>query len=306
MVSYTRRPQWLKLTPFQPNDLQSMRKLTTSLKLHTVCESARCPNRPECYAAGTATFLLLGNICTRNCAFCAVRHGKPRKPDPEEPEHVIQAIDRLQLRYVVLTSVTRDDLPDGGAMQFARTVKAIHAYNSDIKVEMLIPDFQGSLPALQSIINSSPHVINHNLETVPRLYLEVRPQAKYERSLKVLEQTKRNNTIVTKSGLILGMGETRKEIIQAMKDLREVGCQILTLGQYLQPSVKHFPVLRYVHPIEFHEYKRIGQELGFQAIIAGPLVRSSYHAAEIFHTTVKDMDSVCKSSGKMGQLEDIT
>ena len=258
-----------------------MRKLTRALKLHTVCDSAQCPNRTECFAEGTATFMLLGDICTRNCTFCAVRKGKPLPPDPQEPEHIVEAVSKLGLRYVVITSVTRDDLPDGGASHFAQTIEAIRSYNAEISVEVLIPDFRGTLSALRTVIDASPTVLNHNVETVPRLYPEVRPQAKYQRSLEVLKQAKLlNSELLTKSGLMLGLGESRQEVIEVMADLRQAGCDILTIGQYLQPSLRHYKLVRYIPLKEFEEYQNIGRETGFISVISGPLVRSSFHAAE--------------------------
>jgi lipoic acid synthetase len=283
MAGYARRPEWLKLSALEPIILNKATKLTRDLKLHTVCESARCPNRTECFAQGTATFMILGNICTRNCTFCAVKFGKPRAPDPQEPDHIVQAVDRLGLRYVVITSVTRDDLPDGGSSQFAQTIRAIHKYDSNIAVEVLIPDFQGSASALKTVVDASPAVLNHNIETVPRLYSEVRPQAKYRRSLDLLKQAKLyDNSLLTKSGLMLGLGESREDVIEVVVDLRQAGCDLLTIGQYLQPSLQHHKLDRYIRPEEFEEYQIVGKKLGFVSVISGPLVRSSFHAAEMY------------------------
>ena len=288
MPKYARRPEWLKLSPLDPVILGDMGRLMRDLKLHTVCKSARCPNRTECFAEGTATFMILGDICTRNCTFCAVKKGKPLAPEPQEPEHVVTAVDKLGLSYVVITSVTRDDLPDGGASQFAQTIKAIREYEPNIMVEVLIPDFGGSLPALQTVIDACPSVINHNIETVPRLYSEVRPQANYQRSLKLLKQTKLlDSGLLTKSGLMLGLGESQQEVIEVMADLREAGCDFLTIGQYLQPSLRHHQVVRYVPPEEFEEYQNIGKAMGFISVFSGPLVRSSFHAAEAYLSAVK-------------------
>jgi len=282
MSSYARRPEWLKLKPLDSTVLTRMRKLNRGLKLHTICESARCPNRTECFAQGTATFMLLGDICTRNCTFCAVKHGKPEAPDPEEPEHIVSAVKKLGLRYVVITSVTRDDLPDGGAVQFAQIIKALRAYDSNILVEVLVPDFRGSLPAWQIVIDASPDVLNHNVETVPRLYLEVRPGANYQRSLELLRRAKLNG-LLTKSGLMLGLGENRQEIIEVMADLREAGCDLMTIGQYLQPSLKHHQVVRYVTPDEFDQYEVIARKMRFSGVASGPLVRSSFNATALFN-----------------------
>jgi lipoic acid synthetase len=290
MAVYTRRPEWLKLSPLDPVILDRATRLTRNLKLHTVCESARCPNRTKCFSEGTSTFMILGNTCTRNCTFCAVNHGKPEAPDPQEPDHVVQAVSKLGLRYVVITYVTRDDLPDGGASQFASTIRAIHEYDSNIAVEVLIPDFQGSASALQTVIDASPVVLNHNVETVLRLYPEARPRAKYWRSLELLKQAKLlNNGILTKSGFMLGLGESRGEVVQVMADLRQAGCDLLTIGQYLQPSLRHHRLVRYVRPEEFDEYRTMGEKLGFAGVVSAPLVRSSYHAAEMYAS------AACKS-----------
>jgi len=267
-----------------------MRKLTRGLKLHTICESARCPNRTECFAQGTATFMILGDICTRNCTFCAVKHGKPEAPDPEEPEHIVSAVKKLGLRYVVITSVTRDDLPDGGASQFAQIIKTLRAYDSNILVEVLVPDFRGSLAAWQIVIDASPDILNHNVETVPRLYLEVRPGANYQRSLELLRRAKLNG-LLTKSGLMLGLGERDNEVIEVMEDLREAGCDSITLGQYLRPSLKHHEVVRYVTPAEFAQYEVIAKRMGFLGVASGPLVRSSFNAID-FYNEVR----LCKST----------
>jgi len=283
MAGYTRRPEWLKLGALEPSTLNKATKLSRDLKLHTVCESARCPNRTECFAEGTATFMILGNICTRNCTFCAVKHGKPQALDPQEPDHIVQAVDRLGLRYVVITSVTRDDLPDGGSSQFAQTIRAIHEYDPNAAVEVLIPDFRGSASALQMVIDASPAVLNHNIETVPRLYSEVRPQAEYGRSLDLLKQAKLlDGNVLTKSGLMLGLGESWEEVIEVMADLRQAGCDLLTIGQYLKPSLEHHRLVRYVRPEEFEEYRIAGEKLGFVSVMSGPLVRSSFHAAEMY------------------------
>ena len=288
MPKYTRRPEWLKLSPLDPTILGRMGRLMRELKLHTVCRSAQCPNRTECFAAGTATFMILGNTCTRNCTFCAVSKGKPLAPDSQEPEHIVTAVDKLGLRYVVITSVTRDDLPDGGAAQFAQTIKAIHEYDSNIMVEVLIPDFKGSPSALQTVIDARPAVLNHNVETVPRLYPEVRPKANYPRSLELLKQTKLlDSGLLTKSGLMLGLGESQPEVIEVMVDLKQASVDFLTIGQYLQPSLRHHEVARYVPPEEFKEYQNIGKEMGFNLVISGPLVRSSFHAAEAYLSAVK-------------------
>jgi lipoic acid synthetase len=283
MAVYIRRPEWLKLNSLDPAVLNKATKLTRDLKLHTVCESARCPNRTRCFSEGTATFMILGNTCTRNCTFCAVKHGKPEALDLQEPGHIVQAVDRLGLRYVVITSVTRDDLPDGGASQFARTIREIREYDPTIAIEVLIPDFQGSVSALRTVMDASPAVLNHNIETVLRLYPDVRPQAKYWRSLDLLKQAEVfDSSILTKSGFMLGLGESRGEVIQVMADLRQAGCDLLTIGQYLQPSLQHYQLVRYVRPEEFEEYRIVGEKLGFVSVVSGSLVRSSFHAAEMY------------------------
>jgi lipoic acid synthetase len=283
MAVYTRRPEWLKLSSLEPAVLNRATKLTRDLKLHTVCESARCPNRAKCFSEDTATFMILGDVCTRNCTFCAVKHGKPKAPDPQETDHVVQAVNRLGLRYVVVTSVTRDDLPDGGSSQFAQTIRAIHRYDSKIAVEVLVPDFQGSASALRTVMDASPAVLNHNVETVPRLYPEVRPQAKYQRSLDLLKQAKLlDGSLLTKSGFMLGLGESRAEVIEVMADLRQSGCDLLTIGQYLQPSLGHHGLVKYVRPEEFEEYRTMGEKLGFVSVVSGALVRSSFHASETY------------------------
>jgi lipoic acid synthetase len=283
MAGYTRRPQWLKLGVLEPAILNRATKLTRDLKLHTVCESARCPNRTRCFAEGTATFMILGNICTRNCTFCAVKHGKPQAPDPQEPDHIVQAVANLGLRYVVITSVTRDDLPDGGSSQFAQAIRAVHRYDPDIPVEVLIPDFKGLASALRTVVDASPAVLNHNVETVPRLYSEARPQAEYGRSLDLLKRAKLvDGNLLTKSGLMLGLGESQEEVIEVMADLRQAGCGLLTIGQYLQPSLEHHKLVRYIRPEEFEEYQILGEKLGFASVMSGPLVRSSFHAAQMY------------------------
>jgi lipoic acid synthetase len=283
MSGYVRRPEWLKLSPLDPTVLGPMRRLTHDLELHTVCESARCPNRPDCFGRGTAAFMILGDTCTRHCTFCGVKKGRPQNLDPQEPKHIVQAISTLKLSYIVITSVTRDDLPDGGAAQFARTVRAIHDYNREIAVEVLVPDFGGSRSALETVLSAQPAVLNHNLETVPRLYPEVRPQAEYRRSLEVLSRGRLlNDNLLIKSGIMLGLGESQQEVIELMTDLREAGCDVLTIGQYLPPSRKHRELVRYVSPEEFVEYEDIGKDMGFVSVFSGPLVRSSFHAAESY------------------------
>jgi lipoyl synthase len=260
-----------------------MKALFDGLSLHTVCESAHCPNQGECFSKGTATLLTLGDVCTRNCRFCAVTKGTPSALDPDEPQNVAQAVDRLGLRYVVITSVTRDDLPDGGAEHFARTVDAIMQISPQTYIELLIPDFEGSTDALRRVVDSAPHVISHNIETVHRLYPEVRPKADYQRSLSLLGMVKSmNGGIVTKSGLMLGLGERYDEVVTAMENLRAVDCDILTLGQYLCPSAKHREVSEFITPQRFEEYKALAGQMGFKAIASAPFVRSSFNALGLF------------------------
>ena len=282
-----RKPPWLKkrIPPFQ--DLQKVKSILDGGDLHTVCEEARCPNLGECFCGGTATFLILGRICTRNCGFCAVEHGISAPADDTEPEKVAHAVQKMGLQYVVITSVTRDDLFDGGASLFAKTIQAIRASNPKIKVEVLIPDFQGDLTSLKVVLKECPDVLNHNVETIPRLYPEVRPQADYKRSLDLLRKSKELHPYTsTKSGFMLGLGEAENEVLELLRDLREAGCDFLTIGQYLQPRKDRLSVVRYVPPEEFEEYKRIGEEMGFRAVASGPFVRSSFHAFEMFKATM--------------------
>ena len=281
MVEHVRLPEWLRRGAPDPTILDRMKSLLDGLQLHTVCESADCPNQGECFTRGTATFMILGDICTRDCTFCAVKTGRPHPVDTGEPEHIVEAVKRLGLRHVVITSVTRDDLDDGGAAQFARCIEALRRHDPSVTVEVLIPDFRGSLPALKVVLDSAPTILNHNVETVPRLYPEVRPQANYERSIGLLMKAKAAAPgVFTKSGLMVGLGETRPEVIEVMQDLRKADCDFLTIGQYLQPSPQHHAVIRFVTPAEFAEYKRIGEEKGFQFVASAPFVRSSFHAAE--------------------------
>ena len=274
------RPEWLKVRFFGGDRYQNLKRIMRTLDLHTVCESARCPNMGECWEHGTATFMILGDICTRACGFCAVPSGKPvGPPDEEEPIRVAEAAARMGLRYAVVTSVNRDDQPDGGAGIFARTIEEIRNRVPGCKVEVLIPDFRGSRAALETVIAARPDVLNHNVETVPRLYRQVRPGAIYGRSLELLRRAKgQAPEMPVKTGMMLGLGEERDEVLQAMSDLVAQGTDILTLGQYLQPTREHLPVVRFVHPQEFAEYKQMGQEMGFRHVESGPLVRSSYHA----------------------------
>ncbi|MBI5407659.1 MAG: lipoyl synthase [Nitrospirae bacterium] len=275
-----RRPEWLRVRLPGGEGYLEIKRLLRSAGLHTVCEEAHCPNIGECFNQRTATFLILGDVCTRGCRFCNVTKGVTQPIDPGEPERVALASQQMGLRHVVVTSVTRDDIPDGGAQHYANTISSIRSYNPESTIEVLIPDFGGDIDALSVVIRAMPDIINHNMETVPRLYRVVRPGAMYERSLMLLKQVKKScPDIITKSGLMVGLGEEFEEMIDVMKDLREGGCEVLTLGQYLSPGREHLPVQRFYHPDEFEALRVRGRELGFTHVEAGPLVRSSYHAA---------------------------
>jgi len=276
------RPDWLRVKFFGGDNYQELKRMMRTLGLNTVCESARCPNMGECWDHRTATFMILGEICTRACGFCAVPSGKPASaPDEDEPNRVAEAAERMGLRYAVVTSVNRDDEPDGGARIFARTIQEIRRRVPTCQVEVLIPDFRGDWDALAVVLDARPDVLNHNTETVPRLYREVRKGALYERSLDLLRRSKQTHpSVPTKTGLMLGLGEETQEVLDTMQDLAAQGTNILTLGQYLQPTRDHLPIVRYVHPDEFAEFKRRGEDMGFKHVESGPLVRSSYHAFE--------------------------
>jgi lipoyl synthase len=283
------RPDWLRVKFFGGERYQDLKRIMRTLDLHTVCESARCPNMGECWEHGTATFMILGDICTRACGFCAVPSGKPvGPPDEEEPLRVAEAAARMGLRYVVVTSVNRDDQPDGGAHIFASTILEIRRRIPGCKVEVLIPDFRGDWQALDTVLTVKPDILNHNTETVPRLYRKVRKGALYERSLELLRRSKGTHPDVpTKTGMMLGLGEEPDEVLATMQDLASQGTDILTLGQYLQPTREHLPVVRFVHPDEFAEFKRLGEQMGFKHVEAGPLVRSSYHAFDQAEAAVR-------------------
>lgn len=273
-----RLPSWFKIQLTASQRSTDVRNLIRGQKLHTVCRSAACPNRTECWNSGTAAFMILGNICTRGCRFCSVPKGTPTELDIDEPNRVADAVSVLKLDYAVITSVTRDDLIDGGASLFAASIKAIRSLSPGCRVEVLIPDFQGSETALQAVLDEKPDVLNHNIETVPSLYHRVRPQADYQRSLALLAYAGKTGT-VTKSGIMLGLGETFDEVLGSMHNLRDAGCSILTLGQYLQPGKNHLRVERFYHPDEFSMLREHALSIGFSHVAAGPLVRSSYHAA---------------------------
>jgi len=272
-----RRPEWLKVRAPGGEKYADLKKMMRSKTLHTVCEEARCPNISECWNAGTATFMIFGDTCTRSCGFCAVKTGRPLALDEHEPQHVAEAIMHMGIKHAVITSVNRDELKDGGSVLWAKTITTVRQYNPEVTIEVLIPDFKGKIENLQYVIDAKPDILNHNTETVPRLYKKVRPQGKYLWTLSVLEHAKKMS-MRTKTGMMLGLGEEKQEVLEAMKDLRNVGVDILTLGQYLQPTKNHLPVDRFVHPSEFDEYREIGLSMGFSIVESGPLVRSSYHA----------------------------
>ena len=275
------RPRWLRAPAPVGDNYRELKSLVERLRLHTVCESAACPNIGECWNQRTATFMMLGNVCTRRCGFCAVSKGAPLPVDYDEPHRVAEAVAAMGLKFAVITSVNRDDREDGGAEIFAMVIRAIRERVPGCGVEVLIPDFQGSHDAVETVMEAAPDVLNHNTETVPRLYRQVRLGARYERSLDVLAHAKRvRPSTPTKSGVMLGLGETPEEVLQVMRDLRAHRVDILTLGQYLRPSPKHLPIVRYVPPAEFDEFRRAGSEMGFSHVESGPLVRSSYHAAD--------------------------
>jgi lipoic acid synthetase len=273
------RPDWLKVRLPTGPTYENLRRLMRSKELHTVCEEAHCPNMAECWGAGTATFMILGDTCTRSCGFCAVKTGRPGVVDAEEPRRVGEAVARMSLGHAVVTSVNRDELPDGGAEIFAETIREIRRQSPGTTVEVLIPDFVGRPESLDAVLAARPEILNHNVETVPRLYPRVRPQARYERSLEVLRRTKqRAPELVCKSGIMVGLGETRDEVVTTMRDIAMQGTDILTVGQYLRPSPVHLPIERYWAPSEFDDLREAGMTMGFRHVEAGPLVRSSYHA----------------------------
>jgi len=278
----TRKPEWLRKPLPSGPQYEKIRRLLAQSRLHTVCQEARCPNMFECFQSGTATFLILGDRCTRDCRFCAVAHGRPAPPDPGEPVRVAGVAASLGLEYVVVTSVTRDDLADGGASAFRETIHALRDQIPHVCVEVLIPDFQGNTAAIEDVLSAAPNVLNHNIETVPRLYASVRSDAAYRRSLEVLAiAARRAPRIPVKSGMMLGLGESEKEVDQTLHDLVNAGCSLLTLGQYLQPSPNHTPVDRFITPEEFQSWKVLALDIGFKDVASGPFVRSSYHAREM-------------------------
>jgi lipoic acid synthetase len=279
------KPEWLRIRLGDPTNQNHLLKLIEGLNLHTVCQEARCPNIFECWSDRTATFMLGGDICTRHCGFCAVGKGAPGALDAEEPRHVAEAVKHLNLAHTVITSVNRDDLPDGGAAHWAQTIREVRALNPECKVEVLIPDFNGDEDALNTVLDAKPDVLNHNTETIARLYRRVRPDADYQQSLTLLQRAaarrdREQSEMLTKSGIMVGLGEEFEEVVELMKDLRRSSCDIMTIGQYLQPHARRLPVERYVTPAEFDRWRDIGMSMGFKHVQSSPLTRSSYHARE--------------------------
>lgn len=276
-----RLPEWLTIRLPRPDTIQEVQGMMRAKSLHTVCESARCPNMPECWSKKTATFMILGDTCTRSCGFCAIKVGRGLTVDQNEPAHVAQVAKDLGLKHIVVTSVARDDLADEGSAQFASTIRELHAANPNSIVEVLTPDFKGKRWCIKNVTDAHPEIYNHNIETIERLHTVVRPQAKYERSMQVLKVVKElDPTIYTKSGLMLGLGETKDEVVKTLKDLRAHGVDAVTIGQYLRPTMRHLPVVEYIHPDVFKEYEAIGEEIGFAFVASGPFIRSSYNAIE--------------------------
>ena len=278
-----KKPDWLRIRYRKNEQSEHVISLLDRLSLHTVCQEAMCPNLFECFGKKTATFMILGKTCTRNCTFCNVHKGDPEPVDTQEPKHLVRAVKELGLNYIVITSVTRDDLPDGGASQFIQAIQELHQLSDELLVEVLIPDFDGNLDALAGVIEAGPDVLNHNIETVPRLYPQVRPMAVYQRSLAILQKTKEfAPKMLTKSGIMIGLGENEEEVLGVFHDLREVGCSMLTIGQYLSPSRSHHPIVEYIYPDKFEHYKKKAYQMGFKGVASAPLVRSSHQAKELY------------------------
>ncbi len=276
-----KKPDWMKIGKEQKNEIKEVQNILRKLDLNTVCEESMCPNIGKCFAKKTATFLTMGDICTRSCKFCDIRSGKPNKLDPQEPYHIVEATKQLGLKHVVITSVTRDDLPDGGASHFAEITKKLREYNRNLIIELLIPDMKGKKTAIKIIVSEKPNIINHNVEIVPRLYKKITPGADYQRSLQVLGEVKEMDpSIYSKSGFMVGVGETKEEVLEVMKDLRTVKCDILTIGQYLKPPSSDLEIAEFIHPDLFKEYEKKGYEYGFKFVASSPFVRSSYNADE--------------------------
>lgn len=284
-----RLPEWLTIRLPRPDTIKEVESMMRAKNLHTVCESARCPNLPECWSKKTATFMILGDTCTRSCGFCAIKVGKGLEVDPFEPLNVAKVAADLGLNHIVVTSVARDDLKDEGAAQFAKTITALRKNNPEIIIEVLTPDFKAKTDLVKIVTDARPDIYNHNIETIERLHTVVRPQARYSRTLRVLEMVKElDPTIYTKSGLMLGLGETKEEVLRTLADLKAVGVDAVTIGQYLRPTMRHLPVNRFVHPSEFKEYEQIGEEMGFAFVASGPFIRSSYNAIEFSKKVMAD------------------
>jgi lipoic acid synthetase len=279
LMERNRRPEWLKVRFSVNENFQNLKEIVNTNQLHTVCQEARCPNQGECWGRGTATLMILGDVCTRSCGFCAVKTGRPPIYDKNEPSRVAEAVRKMNLRHVVITSVNRDELPDQGAIVWAETIRQIRNTCPETSIEVLIPDFKGEFEPLKMVINAHPEILSHNIETVPSLYRRVRPQAKYERSLEVLRISKEHG-MTTKSGIMVGLGETFEQVLDVLRHGRSADLDIFNIGQYLQPTKSHLPVERFVHPDEFAEYKKFGMSIGYKHVESGPLVRSSYHAEE--------------------------
>jgi lipoic acid synthetase len=279
LMERNRRPEWLKVRFSVNENFQNLKEIVNTNQMHTVCQEARCPNQGECWGRGTATLMILGDVCTRSCGFCAVKTGRPPIYDKNEPSRVAEAVRKMNLRHVVITSVNRDELPDQGAIVWAETIRQIRNTCPETSIEVLIPDFKGEFEPLKMVINAHPEILSHNIETVPSLYRRVRPQAKYERSLEVLRISKEHG-MTTKSGIMVGLGETFEQVLDVLRHGRSADLDIFNIGQYLQPTKSHLPVERFVHPDEFAEYKKFGMSIGYKHVESGPLVRSSYHAEE--------------------------
>ncbi len=276
-----RKPEWMRIGNMDREKIREVQSILRKLKLHTVCEESMCPNIGKCFEKKTATFLVMGDICTRNCKFCDIKFGKPGSLDEDEPQHILEAAKKLSLRHIVITSVTRDDLPDGGAAHYAIITKTLREYDENLIIELLIPDLKGKEEDIQTIVDTKPDIINHNVEVVPRLFRKITPQSNYETSLKLLKLVKEfDSSIFTKSGMMVGLGETKQEVFDVMKDLREVNCDILTIGQYLKPPSSNLEIEEYVHPEIFKEYEELAYNMGFKFVASAPFVRSSFNAEE--------------------------
>lgn len=289
-MDYIKKPDWLKVGSFSGDNYMNVKSILDNCKVNTVCDEALCPNRGKCFNENTATFIILGNICSRHCKFCNITSGIPQNVDSNEIDSIAKAVNMLKLKYVVITSVTRDDLPDGGSKHFADTIREIKKINPNIKIEALIPDFNGDVAAINQVLDAPCVIVGHNIETVPALYSKIRPEAKYLQSINVIKHIKNyNQNIISKSGIMVGLGETYKQVINVMNDLRTVKCDILTIGQYLRPSKAHVEVVEYIHPNVFVKYKQIGLEMGFKYIESSPLTRSSYLAHNAYSSITESL-----------------